>query len=61
MNTAFNSDKMYTYVRGYASGTHMKQTLKALTFARTKHEGQFRARNRMQLYSAESDLNISQS
>lgn len=42
MNTAFNSDKMYTYVRGYASGTHMKQTLKALTFARTKHEGQFR-------------------
>lgn len=42
MNTAFNSDKMYTYVRGYASGTHMKQTLKALSFARTKHEGQFR-------------------
>ena len=40
--TVFNADKMYTYIRGYASGAGMKQTLKALSFAREKHEGQKR-------------------
>jgi len=40
--TVFNPDKMYTYIRGFASALHMEQTLKALTFAREKHHGQFR-------------------
>jgi len=33
---------MYTYLRGFASGAGMKETLKALAFAREKHNGQFR-------------------
>lgn len=40
--TEFNPEKMYTYLRGYASGARMKETLKALSFAREKHSGQFR-------------------
>lgn len=40
--TVFNPEKMYTYIRGFASGLHMEQTLKALSFAREKHHGQFR-------------------
>lgn len=40
--TVFNSEKMYTYLRGFASGTGMMETLKALSFARVKHNGQFR-------------------
>lgn len=40
--SAFNSEKMYTFLRGYASGAGMKETMKALSFAREKHEGQFR-------------------
>lgn len=39
---AFNPEKMYTYLRGFASGAGMKETLKALSFARAKHSGQFR-------------------
>ena len=42
MATAFNPEKMYTYLRGYASGAGMKETLKALAFAREKHTGQLR-------------------
>lgn len=42
IGSAFNSEKMYTFLRGYASGAGMKNTLKALSFAREKHEGQFR-------------------
>lgn len=34
--TIFNPEKMYTYIRGFASALHMEQTLKALTFARKK-------------------------
>ena len=41
-NKKFQADKMYTYIRGYASGLHMTQTLQALTFARKKHSGQLR-------------------
>lgn len=40
--SVFNSDKMYTFIRGFATGAKMPETLKALTFARQKHEGQFR-------------------
>ena len=42
MSSAFHSEKMYTYLRGYASGAGMKETLKALAFAREKHSGQLR-------------------
>ena len=41
-NSAFHPEKMYTYLRGYASGAGMKDTLKALAFAREKHKDQFR-------------------
>ena len=40
--SVFQADKMYTYLRGYATGAGMKETLKALTFARSRHEGQLR-------------------
>lgn len=40
--TSFHPDKMYTFLRGFASGAGMKQTLKALSFAREKHNGQLR-------------------
>ena len=38
----FDTGKMYTYIRGYASGAKMKETLKALSFARDRHAGQLR-------------------
>ena len=38
----FNPEKMYTYLRGFASGAGMKDTLRALAFAREKHSGQYR-------------------
>lgn len=41
-NSIFNADKMYTYIRGYASALEMQQTLRALAFAREKHNGQTR-------------------
>ena len=41
-NSIFSPEKMYTYLRGYASALRMEETLKALSFAREKHEGQFR-------------------
>ena len=40
--TSFNSEKMYTYLRGLATGAGMKQTLKAMSFARDTHSGQLR-------------------
>lgn len=39
----FNEEKMYTYIKSYATARGMVQTLKALPFAREKHEGQFRS------------------
>ena len=38
----FNAEKMFTYVRGYATGAHMPETLKALVCARDCHAGQLR-------------------
>ena len=38
----YSAEKMYTFVRGFASGARMPETLKALSFARAKHEGQMR-------------------
>lgn len=40
--SSFNSEKMYTYIRGFANGAHMTDTLKALSYAREKHSGQLR-------------------
>ena len=40
--TVYNHEKMYTYIKGYATGAGMKETLKALAFAREKHAGQLR-------------------
>ena len=40
--SVFNPDKMYTYIRGFATALRMEQTLKALTFSREKHQGQLR-------------------
>ena len=40
--TVYNQEKMYTYIKGYATGAGMKETLKALSFAREKHSGQLR-------------------
>ena len=42
MNSVFHPEKMYTFLRGYATGARMYETLKALAFAREKHEGQMR-------------------
>lgn len=42
MKKSFDTQKMYTYLRGYATGRAMPQTMAALTFARKKHEGQLR-------------------
>lgn len=39
---AFHPEKMYTYLRGYATGLGMKDTQKALAFAREKHKDQYR-------------------
>ena len=38
----FSAEKMYTYIRGYATGAGMRETIKALTFARARHAGQTR-------------------
>lgn len=40
--TVYNHEKMYTYIKGYATGAGMRETLKALSFAREKHSGQMR-------------------
>ena len=40
--SVFSSEKMYTYIKGFASGLEMHQTLRALAFAREKHNGQMR-------------------
>lgn len=40
--TIFCPEKMYTYIRGFASALRMEQTLKALPYAREKHKHQKR-------------------
>ena len=37
-----NVNKMYTYLRGFLVGANMKESLKALQFARQAHDGQTR-------------------
>lgn len=38
----FNEEHMYTYIKTYAAVKHMDQTIKALSFAREMHKGQYR-------------------
>jgi len=38
----FNEERMYTYIKSYATARGMTDTLKALPFAREKHTGQLR-------------------
>ncbi len=38
----FNPEKMFTFIRGFGNGAQMPETLKALAFAREKHQGQMR-------------------
>ncbi len=38
----FDPGKMYTYIRGFATGAGMQDTRRALAFARKKHDGQLR-------------------
>lgn len=42
MTETYNVDKMYTYLRGYITGAKLSESMKALSFAREKHKGQFR-------------------
>ncbi|MBQ9140921.1 MAG: hypothetical protein IJX63_03905 [Lachnospiraceae bacterium] len=39
----FHEDEMYTYIMNYATAHNMTDTLKALPFAKEKHEGQYRS------------------
>lgn len=40
--TAFDPDRMFTYMKGFAAGAQLPETLRALTYAREKHRGQQR-------------------
>lgn len=42
MAAYFNESKMYTYLKGFAMGGNLHETLEALTYARKLHNGQFR-------------------
>ncbi len=42
MSAKFDSGRMYTFLKGYALGADMPNTLQALVFARKAHEGQTR-------------------
>lgn len=41
-NAIYDTEKMFTFVRGYALGANMPETIKALNFAREKHADQKR-------------------
>lgn len=40
--TEYNVEKMYTYLKGYITGAKFTESMKALGYAREKHDGQFR-------------------
>lgn len=40
--TQYNVDKMYTYLKGYITGANFVESMKALSYARKKHDGQIR-------------------
>ena len=35
----YSMDKTYSYIKGYAMALHFDNTVKALAFARSKHDG----------------------
>ena len=39
----FHEDRMYTYVKTYATMKNMSQTVKVLPYAKTLHKGQYRS------------------
>ena len=42
MRSHFNEEKMYTYLKGFAMGARLSETIKALNYARKLHKGQCR-------------------
>lgn len=42
-SSPFNCERMYTYLKGFAAGSQLHETQRALVFAREKHSGQRRA------------------
>lgn len=42
MRSHFNEERMFTYVKGFAMGCKLPETLKALNYARKLHKGQYR-------------------
>lgn len=48
--TDSKAEKMYTYLRGYAEGGHMKNTMVALPFSRKHHSGQMRNDGKPYIY-----------
>ena len=42
MKANFNDERMYTYLKGYAMGKGLPETMKALNYARRLHKGQVR-------------------
>lgn len=38
----YNVEKMYTYLKGYITGAGFTESMRALGYARDRHEGQFR-------------------
>ena len=42
MHSHFSSEKMFTFLRGYANGKGMPETLHALNYAKKLHKGQMR-------------------
>lgn len=42
MRNHFSEERMYTYLKGYASGRNWNETVKALNYARKLHKGQVR-------------------
>ncbi|NLT13520.1 MAG: HD domain-containing protein [Clostridiales bacterium] len=42
MSADFSTEKTFTYLKGYAMGAGMQETVSALSYARQKHNGQMR-------------------
>lgn len=42
MRSHFNEERMFTYIKGFAMGCKLPETMKALNYARKLHKGQFR-------------------
>lgn len=58
--TIYNHEKMYTYIKGFATGAGMKETLKAISYAREKHSGQLRKSGQPYISSSDHGLRCGQ-